>query len=164
MEEAQVRKKGMLAWFAIPESPADKLVNFFNLFVLNATNYARIVGLLQLMVARGWTTKDLVPNRVDVRKHCTEYVKSVSPVLYSWRNKIIAHPSATDPYPGDDNSTLEISLMDNLSFMDPYFYYGKLKFAVEDDVSPLEEFSVTKIYNEILCPRYWPKEPSSIIA
>ncbi|NCC62020.1 MAG: hypothetical protein EOM12_14020 [Verrucomicrobiae bacterium] len=89
----------------------------FNWFSVTLVNYLRLVALVDLMAKSGWKSAALADqgNRSTIKKHCTDYVKTVVPEIYKWRNKVSAHFAATDPFKDDTLGTLEQSIMNPIN-------------------------------------------------
>ena len=79
----------------------------FDWFALSLVSYLRTTKLLDLMESNSWELEDIQTPAVrrKITKQCLQYVQSVAPAVYQWRNKIAAHRAATDPH-GDDNLTM----------------------------------------------------------
>ena len=130
----------------------------FHWFSTSLTNYVRLVGLINLMNVNQWKTKDLAEesNRSRIRQSCSEYVKLVIPEIQTWRNKVSAHFSPTDPFRNDNLATLEESVMNSIAYHTPRFMAGYAKWHTQGDDSQLPQWSLTETY-ERLSSRYWPK-------
>lgn len=155
IRELEIRRFGNGQTFELNADFNPLIPNCFNWFVINTTNYIRVIGLMDLMIQNNWKTKDILGNKREVKKYCTDYVKEVVPNLYKWRNKVVAHPSATDPQ-FENVATLESSLMQMITFQAPYFYLGGAKWSTNGGTTELEGWAITKLYEEVLCPRFWP--------
>ena len=129
----------------------------FDWFSITLVNYLRLVALVQLMNKNGWKSSALADpsNRTEIKKHCTEYVKSVVPEVYMWRNKVAAHFAATDPY-NDNLGTLEQSIMGMVEFRYPNYYVGLGKWTSGTETSQLPQWALTKVYED-LRTRFWPE-------
>lgn len=141
--------------------PINPVVNCcFDWFVISLTNYIRIVGLVEILVKKGWKTEDIVKseqNRKEIKKHCSKYVENVVPELVKWRNKISAHPAATDPRKEDNVATIEYSLMSLVTYFKPYFCVGHLNYGKKGSTSDLPYWALTELYEKLI-PRYWPNQ------
>lgn len=130
--------------------------NYHHWFVLNITNYARCVALIDIMLKEKLETKDLIAHSSVISKHCSKYVRESIPIMHGWRNKIVAHPSATDPRKDDNVATLQLSMMHMISYNMPYYYMGRSKLVIENMKTPLEGWSLTRLFEDEIAPRYWP--------
>ena len=130
----------------------------FNWFSVTLVNYLRLVALAQLMSARNWKSPDLASsaNRVDIRTHCTSYVRGAIPEVYLWRNKVAAHFAATDPFHDDNLGTLEQSIMSMVEFQYPYYHVALGKWSSQGETSELPTWALTKVYEDLRA-RYWPE-------
>ncbi len=143
--------------FAVLGSINPIVVVAFDWFVISTTNYARIVGLIDLMVSKNWKTNDLSKseNYQKIKEHCDTYVEKVMPGVNKWRNKVAAHPAATAPR-GDDNiATIEYSLMQLISYVRPYFKV-EAKWNTQGHESELPSWALTEVFEKDLIPRFWP--------
>lgn len=134
------------------------VVAAFDWFVISVTNYARIVGLVDLMVTEKWTSLELCEqqNQRRVKQHCDQYMKRVLPNVSEWRNKVSAHPAATDPRSNDNQASIEHSLMCLVTYNKPYFEVSA-KWSTGGYSSQLPSWTLTKVLEENLIPRFWPK-------
>ncbi len=130
----------------------------FHWFSTSLTNFVRLIGLIDLMNKNKWKTEDLVKdkNRSDIKQGCSNYAKVVIPEIYTWRNKVSAHFSPTDPFKNDNLATLEESVMNSIAYHTPRFRVGYLKWHTQGDSSQLPQWSLTETY-EKLSSRFWPK-------
>lgn len=131
----------------------------FNWFSITLVNYLRLIGLVQFIEVNSWKSTDLADpaNHKQIAAHCTAYVKSVTPDLYCWRNKVAAHFAATDPFHNDNLGTLEQSIMSIVEFQYPYFYVGVGKWTSNGETSQLPNWALTKVYEELRA-RLWPND------
>lgn len=146
------------------QNPPSLLVTSFDWFVMSATNYVRTVGLVDFIIKNELQTNDFldIEKQKEIKIYCTEYVKKVLPAVSQWRNKVSAHPSATDPKKHDNIATLEHSLMSWVTFISPY-YSTSLKWNSLGAESELPGWALTQVYEEKLMPRYWPDKKLSPI-
>ncbi len=130
----------------------------FHWFSTSLTNFVRLIGLIDLMNKNNWKTEDLAKeqNRFRIRQNCSNYVKIVIPEICTWRNKVSAHFSPSDPYENDNLATLEESVMNSIAYHTPRFKAGYLKWHTQGEDSQLPQWSLTETY-ERLSSRYWPK-------
>ncbi len=132
----------------------------FNWFATSLVNYLRLIALIDLMQVRSWSSGDvqLHSNHKDVKDYCRAYVREVVPEVYQWRNKIAAHFAMTDPFKDDSLGTLELSVMNPVSYGKPYFRTGAFHWVANNEKSEIQEWALTEIY-EKLSPRLWPDRP-----
>jgi len=130
----------------------------FNWFSVTLVNYLRLVALVDLMTKNGWTSAAIANpgNRSTIKGYCTDYVKTVVPEIYQWRNKVAAHFAATDPFSDDTLGTLEQSIMNPISYKYPYYYVGLLQWNTQGSSSELPTWALTETYQR-LAPRFWPE-------
>lgn len=154
IEEFPFARKSLF-WMGGPLPPVVPCA--FNWFAVTLVNHLRLVALVDLMTKRNWTSSALTDpnNRREIKEHCTNYVKQVSPELYVWRNKVAAHFAATDPFSDDTIGTLKLSVMNTISYKYPRFYAGLFQLGTGDRASNLPTWSLTETY-EALSYRLWP--------
>ena len=157
MRDIEIKKYESKDLFELDHAIDPMIPNYHSWFVQNITNYARSVALFDLMIKEQWHPKDLVSNRSAVKDYCTEYVKRSVPIMYRWRNKIVAHPSATDPQKNDDIATLHLSMTYLIGYYRPYYEIGRTKWIVDGIETPLQGWSLTKMFDEEIGPRFWPE-------
>lgn len=131
----------------------------FDWFALNLVSYLRTVKLMDLVESNSWELKDIQIRAAQrtIKKQCLQYVQSVAPAIYKWRNKIAAHRAATDPHRTDNLTTLMYSTIPMVSWRDPH--YGVLHSSlIMGDVEPpdLDPWQLTKTFED-LTPRFWPE-------
>jgi len=131
---------------------------YFNWFSTSIVNYVRLVGLIDIMIQKGWVSSDIkyTKNGEAVKKHCVKYVKEVIPEIRRWRNKIAAHFAITDPDKEDNLGTLEYSIMNPICYKKPYFRMGAFSWSKSGEQSNLTEWALTETF-EKLGPRFWPE-------
>ena len=153
-QEIQNKKEKLC--FSIGTDPI--VITAFDWFVISATNYTRIVGLIDLMVQNKWTKEDLakVENHRPIKRHCDSYVEEVIPNVNKWRNKVAAHPAATAPRADDNIATIEYSLMQLISYVAPY-YRVSVKWNTNGHESELPPWALTEVFEKKLIPRFWPE-------
>jgi hypothetical protein len=132
------------------------ILNQFNWFAVSCVNYIRVVGLVDIMNKNGWKSADIKDHIKEIKDHCDQYISEVASELVWWRNKISAHPSATDPRKKDNLSLLEFSLMNQLTFESPHYFVGSLNWSNGEGSSDSKRWSLVKVFKEKLIPRYWP--------
>ena len=130
----------------------------FHWFSTSLTNFVRLIGLINLMNIKHWKTEDLAEelNGPTIRQSCSDYVKAVIPEIQTWRNKVSAHFSPSDPFKNDNLATMEESVMNSIAYHTPRFRAGYLKWHTQGEDSQLPQWSLTETY-ERLSSRYWPK-------
>lgn len=131
----------------------------FDWFALSLVSYLRTVKLMDLMELNSWEIEDLQKTTVrkKVSSQCQQYVQSVAPAVYKWRNKIAAHRAATDPRGSDSLTMLLYSTVPPVSWRLPY--YGVLDFEIvrsNGDPLNLDPWQLTKTFED-LAPRFWPE-------
>ena len=129
----------------------------FGWFSVSLASYLRLIALVRLIHENTWTSSDIrqKANRSKIKKACIEYVKQTVPAVYTWRNKIAAHPALTDPFRDDNLGTLEMSVMKPVMYQNSYFRAAALSWGVGDEVSSIEDWALTEEF-ERLAPRLWP--------
>lgn len=137
-------------------SDNDLILSQFNWFAISCINYIRTIGLVDIMIQKGWKTLDIKNNIDEIKQYCSNYAEEVVPELLKWRNKISAHPSITDSRSKDNLGLLEFSLMNQLTFTYPHYYVGGFNWIVDGEKSELEPWSLVEVFTKRLIPRYWP--------
>jgi hypothetical protein len=129
----------------------------FHWFSTSLYNFVRLIALIDYMTKKSCYIKDLTTgeHRDNVNKYCSEYTKEVIPEIYVWRNKVAAHFAITGPRKEDNEATLEVSLMEQITYEKPYFKAGSLVLVKNGVESKVPSWSLTKVYEDI-CERYWP--------
>ena len=126
--------------------------SFFGWFCMTLMNHLRLVKLLQLMKANGWSTIDLQTNRAMISSECTGYARSVAPEIAAWRNKVFAHYAMTMPYDNDSIELLNQSVWTYLTYRSTRFELGRSAPSFGTDALP--SWSIIMEY-ERLAPRLW---------
>lgn len=129
----------------------------FNWFATSITAYLRLIALVDLVNRNGWSELDLVKNKASVKAACREYVEGIVPTIMQWRNKVSAHPAATDPYSDDSLGTLFQSISYSVSRTRGQFEVGRHNWRVNGEVADLRPWSITATY-EWLGSRFWPED------
>ncbi len=155
-ENGTIPSRHTMSYFLSSSKRSYLILNNFYWFINSCVNYARVIALLDLMTKNNWGTPDVIANKKVVSNYCTDYTKEVISELYEWRNKISAHPAATDPYPDDNIGLLEFSLMNQLSFSYPHYYVGDFTWSNNGESSNLKKWSLVEIFLNKMVPRYWP--------
>lgn len=155
-ENGMIPSKHTMLYMLSSSKRSNLILNHFNWFTNSCINYVRIIALLDLMVKNNWRTSDLKSNKDIIRIYCYNYIKEVIPELYDWRNKISAHPSATDPHNNDNIGLLEFSLMNQLSFSYPHYYVGDFQWSTGGESSNIIKWSLVEVFENKMVPRYWP--------
>lgn len=140
----------------------DKLMNYFNWFSISLINYVRLVGFIDIVNQKQFTREDMIKkeNHRIIREHCKAYIKKVIPEVYTYRNKLSAHHSLTDPFQDDNIATLESSVLNSIVYNNPYLEAGGLKWnskispSDEEVTTEIKPWSLTKVYDD-LAIRYW---------
>lgn len=134
----------------------------FNWFAITLTSYLRLIALVDLVNRNDWSIADLVPKEKIIAKTCRAYVEDVVPAVAKWRNKVAAHPAATDPVGLQDRrrgadrmGTLLQSFSCPVSRTAGYFEVGRVLWSIGDEEADLLPWSVTATY-ERLTSRFWP--------
>jgi len=146
----------------MPRGVPPVLGSIFNWFSVTIVNYLRLIALVDLMAKSNWQSSELAnPNNQEkISKYCTAYVSNVIPEIQRWRNKVAAHFAATDPRfttkDSDTLATLELSIMNPISFKHSYFFVGTFQWNTQGTSSDLPEWSLTKTYEQ-LSQRFWPE-------
>ena len=113
--------------------------------------------MIDILNKNGWKNVDIKDNYLEIKKYCSDYAEEVVPELFRWRNKISAHPSITDPRPKEDNlGLLEFSIMNQITFQTQHYFVGGFNWSINGEESNLEMWSLIKVFEEKLIPRYWP--------
>jgi len=160
LSREQQKRRGVPPGVRVVEmfAPVDPLIPCaFNWFAVTLVNYLRLVGLIELLQARGWQAAHLAnpANRSAIKKHCGDYVREVVPDIYKWRNKVAAHFAATDPFGDDNQATLEMSIMNSIAYEHPRYVVGAMIYGVNGVESELPQWSVTETFERI-APRLFP--------
>lgn len=146
----------------MPRSAPPVLGSIFNWFSVTIVNYLRLIALVDLMAKNNWQSGALAnPSNLDeIKKHCGAYVLNVIPEIQRWRNKVVAHFAATDPRftakDSDTLATLELSIMNPISYKNLYYFVGTVQWNTQGTSSDLPEWSLTETY-ERLGQRFWPQ-------
>lgn len=127
----------------------------FHWFSNTLSNYLRFIGLIELLNQNNWTFDDILTNRQTVKRHCSNYVRSVIPDIYKWRNKVSAHFSITDPRSDDNIADLEYSVIYHVSYMQPYYEIGSMNWGTKGQSTNYSRWQLTKVFED-LSERYWP--------
>lgn len=141
----------------------NKLMNYFNWFSISIINYVRLVGFIDIVNRKQFTREDMIKreNHRIIKEHCRAYIKKVIPEVYTYRNKLSAHHSLTDPFQDDNIATLESSVLNSIVYNNPYLEAAGLKW--NSKISPSDEIAsateirpwrLTKVYDD-LTVRYW---------
>lgn len=156
-QEKTYQKENEGLVFSMSSNNNQQLSNLFNWFAINTVSYCRIVTLLKLMDKYQWKIEDLNKNSQNLKEESRKYLNRVIPEIFLWRNKIAAHPAITDPYKEDNISTLEFSIMPNIVYLDKRFFAGALNWGSQGQESELKQWSLTRVFEEELIPRFWPR-------
>lgn len=137
-----------------------ELTCLFHWYANTLINYLRLIGFIQITYSENISLEDYKKKnnnqiRKMVKKHCSDYVKKVSPDILIWRNKVSAHFSLTDPQE-DSLSTIMSSVRSQINWHDNRLTAvpGMIKFSEEETKLPV--WSVTKNF-ENLSSRLWPE-------
>lgn len=135
----------------------------FNWFSITLTSYLRLIALVDLVNRNKWSLADLVHNEREISATCRKYVEDVVPAVAKWRNKVAAHPAATDPVglkdrrgAADRMGTLLQSFSCPVSRTAGYFEVGRVLWRIDNELADLLPWSVTWTY-ERLTARFWPE-------
>ena len=131
----------------------------FDWFAVSLVSYLRLAKLIDLMELNQWGLEDLTRKDVpkEIKASCLEYIKSVAPGVYKWRNKIAAHRVATDPRTADSLTLLTYSTMPTVDYRTPYYGVLNLRMGMSNGGRlDLEQWSLTKTFED-LAPRLWPE-------
>lgn len=130
----------------------------FHWFSISLCNYLRAVKLVDIIDKENliiYSFKD--PDVINyVKNTCRDYVISIVPDIYVWRNKVAAHFAGTDPK-NDSLSTIFESLIPAVGYMKGRFYTNPGRINIEGIESDIPNWSVTDVY-EKLTPRFWPEK------
>lgn len=136
----------------------NKLMNYFNWFSISLINYVRLVGFIDIVNQKEFTREDMIKkeNHRIIKEHCKAYIKKVIPEVYTYRNKLSAHHSLTDPFQDDNIATLESSVLNSIVYNNPYLEAAGLKWnskispsdkeAVTTEIKP---WKLTKVYDDL---------------
>jgi hypothetical protein len=122
----------------------------FHWYAVTVCNYVKMVGWL----ANGGNS----PSARD-------YLESVLPEVYVWRNKVGAHFARIDPMSEDTPADLALSVMFPISFDDDAFFAHSLKLTLTTGGNSSTSrgdmrWSLTHIHRNLI-PRYWPEATAS---
>lgn len=133
------------------------LMNHFNWFSISIINYVRLVGFIDIVNKNSFTREQIIEtdNHRLIKNYCKEYIKNVIPEIYTYRNKLSAHYSLTDPFRDDNIATLESSVMNSIVYRDYHYEGGGLIWGAGEDLTEIKPWKLTQIYED-LCIRYWP--------
>ena len=136
-------------------------MNYFNWFSISIINYVRLIGFIDIVNKNNFTREDIIKkeNHQIIKTYCREYIKKVIPDIYTYRNKLAAHHSLTDPFKDDNIATLESSVLNTIVYNYPYIEAGldwNSRINVEDEMTKtkIKKWSLTKTYDN-LTARYW---------
>ena len=121
----------------------------FHWFSVSSVNLLRLIGLIEIMNLKSWSSKDIKTNRKIIKDHCREYVKEIVPEVLKWRNKVSAHFAITDPRNEDNMATLEFSVMPQISYRKPYWYVGAYQFGTKKQISNISNWALTEEFEKI---------------
>lgn len=132
------------------------LVCYFHWFSISVVNYLRFVGMVDYLYKNklkyGIDTNE--NDKIEINKYSNEYVKSIVPDIYIYRNKISAHFAATSPYKSDNLGTLNYSISHCVEFERPYFYACSLKYSFNNEEAKIPKWPLTKKFED-LSKRFW---------
>lgn len=130
----------------------------FGWYSISITNYLRLVALVKLVEINQWKRADIsdAKNFKTIKKFCSDYVRDVCPDIYIWRNKVAAHFAITDPFHDDNLGALEYSSMNQVVYMNPYYYVGASQWVTAAGESNFPKWALTETF-EKLAPRLWPE-------
>lgn len=97
------------------------------------------------------------------KKENKKYVDKVIPVVSTYRNKVAAHFSITDPW-NDNPADIRSSIITNIIFAEDQLLAGALSEIILDDQGNETKISHHTSWNLVnthkkLIPRYWPNGP-----
>lgn len=134
----------------------------FNWFSISLISYLRLIALVDQMQRRGWRLHDLLHNSTSVNQSCASYAKAVAPAVLQWRNKVAAHPTATQPIgtsgtrPTDTLGTVLQSFSCPVDRSAGYLEVARTRWKIDGQEADVLPWSVTATY-ERLTPRFWPE-------
>jgi hypothetical protein len=125
--------------------PLGMLACSFHWYAVSACNYTRLVGWL---VNSGNTAK------------AAEYVRTVIPEVYVWRNKVAAHFAITDPRSEDSPADLAASVLFPIAFQDDSFVASPFtlgKGGPTGSSTSRSDMTWSLSHTHLdLCKRFWP--------
>lgn len=133
----------------------DARICIYMWFANTLVNYVQLVWTLAFMQKKWYKIDDIKKNKDEIKKFSIEYTEKLIPEVLKWRNKVFAHFSFTDPRNEDNLGVLQNSIANPLSWNWCNYIIWNIKWWIWDEESNLPEWSLTKIYEELI-PRYWP--------
>jgi|GEM_PF-2633140 len=158
------RQKGKaVIMFIIPE--AIVLDNYFNWFAISVCNYARLVETAHQLTLNNWSIDSFEDPEVKkiIKRKTKSYLEEVAPEISTWRNKISAHLTMTDPLSSDNLSMINNSMFSTIGYHTPLYTIGEFKVCHKDtgDID-LKHWALTNEYYK-LHQRYWRNNPNSLL-
>lgn len=131
----------------------------FHWFSVSAVNYVRSVAFMAYMNESDFAINALSRAEVqrEVKLQCNAYLLEVIPEIKTWRDKVSAHFCATDPRSDDTLPSLAQSLHNTISFNHGRFETDTFRIVINGEESTLPKWSLTRVYEEELVPRFWPE-------
>ena len=126
------------------------LGSFFNWFAISTTNYARLVGFVELFTREGWVSRHLEDrrNQKKIKEHCDQYAEKVIPQVLLWRHKISAHLAITAPR-GENLATLEASLHNTMVYDGKLLKAGAMTWGSGGRESELPAWSLPREFERL---------------
>lgn len=148
----------------MPIPHSGQIVCQFHWYANTLVNYLRLIGFIDITAKKNITLNDYKNEknnqiRREVKQYCTDYVKTVAPDIYVWRNKVSAHFSMTDPQ-DDSLSTIVNSVILGLNWNGKSLVMAPTGVVFDGQHPNIPGWSLTEHF-ESLMERLWPelKEP-----
>jgi hypothetical protein len=159
--EEQTKSDPLMNWciFAMwtPTWISDNLLICLYMWFSNTlVNYIQLVWTLSIMKKKWWVLSDIHNNKAEIKKFSKEYTESIIPEVITWRNKVFAHFSFTDPRQDDNLWLLQHSVTNPVSWNWNNYIIWWMQWWIWSERTNLPQWSLTEKYKEII-PRYWPE-------
>ena len=142
-------KYGVTGMFNMNSPEFEMITSMFNWYSTSIVSYIQLISLLKIAQQKNWSLDDIAKgkNKKYIHDDAKEYLNRLIPDIYTWRHKVSAHYAAYDPFRNDNIATLEQSLFPNVMYHSPYFYVAKVNYKSGEEISDLNEWSLTKNYH-----------------
>jgi hypothetical protein len=149
-----------LGKFGIDSSVEYLLPCYFHWFSNTLCNYARLVGVFKALSDNSVSYADITQRggSAEAKKLCDSYVSSISDLteVLSWRNKVAAHFSISDPRKNDTSALLQGAGFNSVAYDNSRFRVEVFVGSLNGEESNLPSWSLTEKF-EKLAPRFWPE-------
>lgn len=121
----------------------------FDVFSIYMMNLCSLLGI-QKFLNQGKEYSDIKKHTQEVKEFIYNERKEWLPKpVKLWRNKVAAHYAAADPQESDNLLTLMDSLSAIPQYNFPRYTVASMNIVVEGKTSQLQEWSVTRVYDEL---------------